>query len=200
MTRERQPVDRLEAGAAGRESQQHERPLKEFLRQKAERFEFSLLATEDSFTDRGPRTDGPTQFGPPIVRRRKSLKPGRHQNLLQRYKAHMRTEEDPYFDLPERQKVIVEAEGIKKVQIPSLLECRNFLHNAETESTKRHSINPIYMLGNLILNIFAALIIWLVNMFSLETIIVFCNAAGAAAFFGDPKRADQWYVLIVIDF
>jgi hypothetical protein len=86
------------------------------------------------------------------------------------------------------------------VRYPPLVECRNFLLDAETESVKRRSINPLHMLGNLILNIFAAFAIWIVNMCSFETIVVVLNAAGAAAYFGDPKRADQWYVHIMIDF
>ena len=171
----------------------------EFLRQKAERFEFSLLATEDDADEWDAETNedqmgrGPRSY---ILRRRQSLKPEHHKNLWKRAKFHvkenMRTADDPFFDLPEDHKVVLEAEGIKKVRVPSLLECRQFLSNPEADAYKQRAFHPLHLLTNLLLNILAAFIIWFINMLSFETFVVVFNAAGAAGYFGSKRRRDEW--------
>lgn len=185
MSREEEPEG---ASDAPRESPPPS-TLGKLFRQRAERFEFSLLATEDD--DEDHREDGPRAH---IVRHRQSLKPTRHTNLLKRVQAHLRTEEDPFFDLPEDYKVVVEAKGVKQVRVPSLLECRGFLHNQENIDYRHRALNPFHMFTNLLLNIFAAFVIWFINMLSLETIVVVGNAMGAAAYFSDPVRVNDWYV------
>lgn len=189
--------DTLETGGNPRHEERRRAP-KELLRQKAERFEFSLLASED---DEWDGNEEKTQSGRSprsyIVRRRQSLKPEHHQNLWKRAKSHlksnMRNKDDPHFDLPEDHKVVLEAEGIKQVRVPSLVECRGFLSNPEADEYRHRAFNPLHMISNLILNVFAAFIIWFVNMLTVETCLVVCNAAGAAAYFSDTEeRREQW--------
>lgn len=187
MSSQGQPEDTLETGGepAARGGERMIKPAREFLRQKAERFEFSLLATEDA-------DDLSDDSRAHILRRRQSLKPERHSTLWKNAKAQMRTKADPYFDLPEDHKVVMEAEGIKRFRVPSLLECQAFLSNKEADAYKRRACKPLHMFSNLLLNIFAAFTIWLISMTSLETLVVVGNACGAASFFGDSTRSEQW--------
>jgi hypothetical protein len=104
----------------------------------------------------------------------------------------MRTADDPFFDLPENYKEVVEVEGIKKVRIPSLLECRQFLSNPEADAHNQTAFQPLHILQNLLLNILAAFTIWFINMLSVETFVVAFNAAGAASYFGREKRRGEW--------
>jgi len=183
----------METGGQPRQNEKRQ-PVKEFLRQKAERFEFSLLATEDDISDfEDEDLGGPRGH---ILRHRQTLKPERQKNLWKRAKAHLRNKEDPFFDLPEDHKVVIEAEGIKQVKIPSLLECQRFLSNPEAEKYKRRAFHPIHMFTNLFMNIYAAFFIWFINMVSLETGVIVMNSAGAAAYFAHPSRVDDWYALL----
>ena len=184
--------DTLEAGGTipNQEHDNVKQPIKQFLRQKAERFEFSLLATEDDDTDQNGKGEQEDPDRPYILKRRQSLKPTRHNNLWKQAMAHMKKNEDPFGDLPENHKVVLEAKGIKQIRVPSLLECRQFLENQETDKYKERAVHPTHMLSNLILNVFAAFIIWFINMISLETVVVVINAAGAAYFFAE--RREDW--------
>lgn len=188
-----------ETAGLSHEENRHRPPPGEFLRQKAEQFEFSLLATEDDADECNAETNEYQTGRDPrsyILRRRQSLKPEHHKNLWKRAKFHvkenMRTADDPFFDLPEDHKVVLEAEGLKKVRVPSLLECRQFLSNPEAVAYKKRACNPLHLLPTLLLNILAAFIIWFINMLSFETFIVVFNAAGAASYFGDKSRRDEW--------
>jgi hypothetical protein len=203
MSSEEEPPPDIEgaqktAGTAREQNRHRPPPPREFLRQKAERFEFSLLATEedanewDAGTNRGQRGRGPRSY---ILRRRQSLKSEKHKNLWKRAKFHvknMRTADDPFFDLPENYKEVVEVEGIKKVRIPSLLECRQFLSNPEADAHNQTAFQPLHIFQNLLLNILAAFTIWFINMLSVETFVVAFNAAGAASYFGREKRRGEW--------
>jgi hypothetical protein len=210
MSSEEEPRPDIEGAqkTAGtdREQNRHRPPPRECLRQKAERFEFSLLATEedanewDAETNKGQRGRGPRSY---ILRRRQSLKSEKHKNLWKRAKFHvknMRTADDPFFDLPENYKEVVEVEGIKKVRIPSLLECRQFLSNPEADAHNQTAFQPLHILQNLLLNILAAFTIWFINMLSVETFVVAFNAAGAASYFGREKRRGEWELKLDFSF
>lgn len=176
--------DTLETGGESPQDGRNSKPVKEFLRQRAERFEFSVLAAEDD--DNDLYEGGEAR----IIRRRQSLKPKGHQNLLEKAQSTLQQHlNDPFYDLPEAHKVVLEVQGVKKVRVPSLLECRSFLSNEEMEAHKKRSINPIHMVVELLLNIVAAFTIWFIQMITLETVFVVLNSAGAAYYFAE-RRAD----------
>jgi len=73
--------------------------------------------------------------------------------------------------------------GEKQIYIPKLRECQESLHNQEAEDYRKHISNPMNKLGYLILNVTAAIYMYIINTLGIETIIVVLNTIAATHFF-----------------
>jgi hypothetical protein len=87
--------------------------------------------------------------------------------------------DDRYFDMTEDKMLVLSAEGATKIAIPSLQECQKHLKNDEAEKHREQAVKLSSRVTDLVMNEVAALWIWFITMFSLESIVVIANAAVA---------------------
>jgi hypothetical protein len=151
-------------------------PEREMYRQKAERFEFDVLSTETFDEDED-------HFRTGVLTRLESVRTrDAHHTFWQRMSVESPAD-DRFFDMAEDKRMVLSAKGASKIQIPSLQECQKQLKNPEAEKYRQETVTTKSRLEDMVMNIFAALYIWFINMATLESIVVVVNAGMAAYFY-----------------
>lgn len=174
-------LDSTEPAARKPKKDGHQRPPLQrervMYRQKAERFEFDMLSTETLDEDEEPSD----HFRSGVLTRLESVRTrDAHHTFWQRMSAESPAD-DRFFDMTEDKMMVLSAKGTGKIQIPSLQECQKQLKNPEAEKYRRKTVTTKRRLEDMVMNVFAALFIWFINMATLESIIVIINA-GLSAF------------------
>jgi hypothetical protein len=151
---------------------------KAMYRQKAERFEFDVLSAETLDEDEEPSD----RFRPGVLTRLESV---RTRDTRHAFWQRMSAEppDDRYFDMAEDKMMVLSAKGASKIEIPSLQECQKQLKNPEAEKYREKTVKTKHRLEDMVMNVFAALYIWCINMATLESIVVVANASVAAWFY-----------------
>ena len=112
---------------------------------------------------------------------------------------------DLYHDGHETHRTVFEVGGSDNITLPEtqiyisrLRECQESLHNQEKEDYRHRASNPFYRFRSSILNICAALYLYIVNTLCFETMLVTVNAMVATFFF--CEYADDYAVKLDFSF
>jgi hypothetical protein len=83
---------------------------------------------------------------------------------------------------------VLEIQGVRTLKVPTLKMCLLELHNPYAEAYRQRAVRPVHTGLNFVLDTVAAFAIWILNMLTIETVLVVANAAGAAVFFAEEKQ------------